>query len=66
MSTYWGIAILIMTTYWGATNIYLRAEHREVIIAAIEDNGCASYQPPAPRKKTNIEAYNLDSLRSDG
>ena len=35
------------------------------IVAAVQDNGCASYQPPAPKHKTNIEAYNLDSLKGE-
>ena len=35
------------------------------IIASIDDSGCASHQPPAPEHKTNIESYNLDSLKGN-
>ena len=35
------------------------------VSAAIEDNGCASYQPPAPEYKQRIETYNLDSLKGE-
>jgi hypothetical protein len=54
------IITLVVTVPW------VRISAPDNVNAAINDNGCASYQPPAPGKKTNIEAYNLDSLRSDG
>ena len=47
------------------SQVVLRAESRATIIAAIEDNGCASYQPPAPGYKQRIETYNLESLKGN-
>ena len=35
------------------------------IIAAINDNGCASHQPPSPGYKQRIETYNLESLKGN-
>ncbi len=31
----------------------------------INDNGCASYQPPSPGYKQRIETYNLESLKGN-
>ena len=59
------ISIIIFLCLMNMSQVVLRAESRATIIAAIEDNGCASYQPPAPEHKTNIEAYNLDSLKGN-
>ena len=35
------------------------------VIAAINDNGCASHQPPAPEYKQRIGTYNLNSLKGN-
>ena len=59
------IFIIGMLCFINIGQIVLRADSRATIIAAISDNGCASYQPPAPEHKTNIEAYNLDSLKGN-
>ena len=31
----------------------------------INDNGCASHQPPSPGYKQRIETYNLESLKGN-
>ena len=62
------LAAISIICFLGLANIgqiFLSADSSATIIAAIEDNGCASYQPPAPEHKTNIEAYNLDSLKGN-
>ena len=61
-------AAMIIIVFLCLSNIgqvILRAESRATIIAAIEDNGCASHQPPAPEHKQRIETYNLDSLKGN-
>ena len=40
-------------------------QHDKNLIAAINDNGCASHQPPAPGYKQRIETYNLNSLKGN-
>ena len=40
-------------------------QHDKNLIAAINDNGCASHQPPAPVYKQRIETYKLDSLKGN-
>ena len=57
------IIIIIFLCLMNMSQVVLRAESRATIIAAIEDNGCASYQPPAPGYKQRIETYNIESLK---
>lgn len=57
--------IIIFLCLMNISQVVLRAESRATIIAAIEDNGCASYQPPVPGYKQRIGTYNLNSLKGN-
>ena len=53
-----------MFAYFYITNDHIDIRH-DSVIAAINDSGCASHQPPAPDHKQRIETYNLDSLKGN-
>ena len=40
-------------------------QHDKNLIEAINDNGCASHQPPAPGYKQRIGTYNINSLKGN-
>ena len=50
---------------WAIFTMTFNDVQHDKIITSIVDHGCASYQPPAPEHKTNIEVYNLDSLKGN-
>ena len=65
MNAFHFLVLVIVISGHGLAIQYNVEQESKLIITAIEDNGCASYQSPAPEHKQRIKLYNLDSLKGN-